>query len=603
MALFRSSHRQTSDEIEAYDLSTPEEIARRRRRKRLTVWGVLLVLLGTGATFGGKPAYRAIRDWQARRAAHGAQLAIDAGRWNEAMTKVQDALALSRIEPEVMRTTAVFLSRTGHGREALSFWKQVEKVRPLTADNQRDYAASLVATDELDAAEAKLRAVWRPGTEGTPTDWRLGLQMALRRRQNAEAISLSQRLIKSPASTDQQRFDAAQVLVASNSAEVQKTGWDVAERISQGSGPISLEALMLLARREAGLVDLAQKNKGLPTRTAEAETLAKRIEAHPLAKTSQRLMSYDLLLSAAPGRREELVKAATERFGNGDDETLTSLGAWLYAQGEYRRVLDLITPTRATANRALYLQYLDTLGAMGRWQVIKDTIEGQKFSLDPILEQMYLARCLEQLGQVEGSALHWDSAVRAAETNVDKLLTVGRYAQRNGAMKPAEAAFRAAVQAAPDSRPASEALLESLQMQGRTAAMRDALAAMLKTWPNDASVRNDVAYLGALLNQNVPANRDVARELVRAEPNSLPHRVTLALAELRMGHALTALDALGQAPLSSIATQGRYLAVYIAVLRGVGSYDKEIQAATQALGQVRLLPEEQALVKEASPAG
>ena len=90
----------------------------------------------------------------------------------------------------------------------------------------------------------------------------------------------------------------------------------------------------------------------------------------------------------------------------------------------------------------------------------------------------------------------------------------------------------------------------------------------------------------------------MARELVRAEPNSLPHRVTLALAELRLGHALTALDAFGNAPLPVIATQGRYLAVYVAVLRAVGSYDTEIKAALQALDPARLLPEERELIKE-----
>ena len=598
MALFRSPHRQAPDEAEAYDLSTPEETARHRRHKRLAVWGVLLVLAGVGVTLGSRPTYRAIRDWQARRAAQEAQRDMDAGRWNEAMTKVQDSLSLSRVEPEVMRTAAVFLSRTGHGREALGFWGQVEKVRPLTADNQRDYSASLLAADELDAAEARLRTVWPPGKEGTPTDWRLGLQVALRRRQNAEAITLAQRLIKSPASTEQQRFDAAQVLVASNSLEVQKTGWDMVQSISQGDKMISLEALMLLARREASLANAAQKDKSLPDQAAEVETLARRIEAHPLAKTPQLLLACDLRLAAAPGRREELVKAAIERFGHGDDETLASLGAWLYTQGEYQRVLDLISPTRAMASRALYLQYLDTLGALGRWQMIKDTIERQTFTLDPVLEQMYLARCLGQLGQVEGSALHWNSAVKATGANVEKLLMVGQYALRNGAAEPAEAAFRATVRAAPDSRPAYEALLELLQTRGRTAALRDTLAAMLKVWPKDASVRNDLAYLGALCNQDVPANREIARELIRAEPASLPHRVTLALTELRMGHALTALDALGQMPLSVLATQGRYLAVYIAVLRGVGSYDKEIKAAMQTLDQTQLLPEEQELIKE-----
>lgn len=598
MALFRSPNRQTLDEAEDYDLSTPEEIARRRRRKRVALWLVLLALLGVGASLGGRPAYRAIRDWQARRVAGEAQRDMDAGRWNEAMGKVQDSLALARVDPEVMRTAAVFLTRTGHGREALGFWKEAEKKRALTVDDQRDYSADLLAVDEVDAAAAKLRALWPAGAAGTPADWRLGLQLALRQRQNAEAVALATRLVNAPNSSEQQRFDAAQVLVAATATETQKAGWETVRSLARGRALVSLEALLLLARQEAGAAAAAQKDKGAPDETVPAQELADRIENHPLAKTAQKLLAFDLRLTAEPGRHDELVKAAVERFARGDDETLASLGAWLYAQGEYQRALELITPERATASRALYLQYLDTLGALGRWQDIKNAIEGQRFTLDPILEQMYLARCLGQLGQAEGSALHWNSAVQEAGTNTDKLLTVGRYAQRNGALAPAEAAFRAATKAAPDSRPAQEALLGLLETQGRTEAARETLLAMLKVWPGDASVRNDVAYLGVLLNQDVTANRNVARDLVRAEPSSLPHRVTLALAELRLGHALTALDAFGKAPLAVIATQGRYLAVYVAALRAVGSYDEEVKAALQALDPTRLLPEERELIKE-----
>ena len=599
MAFSRSPNRQTPVEAEDYDLTTPEEIARRRRRKRTAAILAALVLLGAGGFFGGRPAYRAVRDWQARRAAAEAQRDMDAGQWDLAVGKVQDALMLSRVEPEVMRTAAVFLTRTGHAREALGFWRQVEKKRTLTDADQRDYAADLLATDDPDAAAAKLRAVWPAGKEGTPADWRLGLQLALRRRQSGEAVALSERLVKAPGSSDQQRIDAAQVLVAASAEDMQKTGWDTVRSLAQGRTAVSLEALLLLARQQASpAAGTEQKGQAAPDRVAAAELLAGRIENHPLAKTAQKLLALDLRLAVAPGRHDELVKTAIERFGHGDDETLASLAGWLYAQGEFQRVLEVITPQKATASRALYLQYLDDLGALGRWQDIKNAIEGQKFSLDPALEQMYLARCLGQLGQVEGSTLRWNSAVQAAGANVDKLLMVGRYAQRNGVLGPAEAAFRAAIKAAPDSRPAQEGLLNLLQEEGRTAAARDVLAGMLAVWPNDPAVRNDAAYLGVLLGQDLTANRDVARELVRAEPGNLPHRVTLALAELRLGHALTALDAFGKAPLAVIATQGRYLAVYVAVLRAVGSYDAEIKEAMQALDPARLLPEERELVKE-----
>ncbi len=598
MALFRSPPRQTSDEAEAYDLATPEEVARRRRRRRLGIGLVFLMLAGGGVWLGGYPAYRAVRDWQARRTAGEALRAMDAGRWDDAMGKVRDSLALSRVEPEVMRTAAVFLTRAGRGREAIGFWKELEKRRRLTMADERDYCGDLLAVDEIEAAQAKLRTVWPEGTEGTPADWRLALQLALRRRQSTEAIHLAGRLIQAPDSNEQQRFDAAQVLIASSDAAMQKTGWDTVQKVARGRGALSLQALLMLARQEAVTAAEAQKNKSLPDQRAATEELAVRIENHPLAKTAQKLLADDLRLTAAPERRAELIKTAVERYEHGDDEALTGLTAWLYSQREFQRVLDVLPPTRATATKALYLQFLDTLGALGRWQDIKNAIEAQRFTLDPVLEQMYLARCLGQLGQVEGSTLRWNAAVQAAGADVDKLLSVGQYAERNGVAAPAEAAFRAAWRAAPNAHGAPEALLGLLETQGRTADARGVLSEMLKAWPNDPSVRNDLAYLNLLLNEDVAASRDVARELVRDTPNNLPPRITLALGELRLGHALTALDTLNKVPLSTLAAESRYLAVSVAVLRAVGSYDKEIAAARQSIDPARLLPEERELIKE-----
>ena len=165
-----------------------------------------------------------------------------------------------------MRTAAVFLTRTGHAHEAIGFWKQVEKARPLTTDEERDYSTDLLAVDEVEAAATKLRAIWPEGAEGTPADWRLGLQLALRQRQNAEAVTLSLRLVNAPGSSEQQRLDAAQVLIAATSEEAQKTGWDVVRRLAQGREMISLRALLLLARQEASAATAARKDKSLRTR-------------------------------------------------------------------------------------------------------------------------------------------------------------------------------------------------------------------------------------------------------------------------------------------------------------------------------------------------
>ena len=291
-----------------------------------------------------------------------------------------------------------------------------------------------------------------------------------------------------------------------------------------------------------------------------------------------------------------------DRFGAVKEEAdLTALAAWLYGKGEYDRVLTLLPLARATTDRALYLQYLDTLAATGRWTEIRALIQAQKFPLDALTSQMFLARCASQLGEPEVRDARWQAAVDAAGKDPGKLLAVGQYAAKNGAVNIAAAAFRAAVRAAPDARPAHDELVRLLESMGNTSELREAVTSMSTHWPRDPAVRNDLAYLDALQNENVPAARDVARELERTEPASLARRVTLALAELRLHHALAALDAFSGFDFArSAALQPRQGAVYAAVLWET-SYTKEARAVMKTIPTDRLLPEERELIRPVEP--
>ena len=380
--------------------------------------------------------------------------------------------------------------------------------------------------------------------------------------------------------------------------------WEAGERTlralaDDGKNPEGLDALVLLLRQSAQAVTSARAQGRAVSEDATRELLglAARVDAHPQVQTAQRLTAVQARMSAQPEERARLLQEAVERYGHGEDNgELTVLASWLYAQGEFATVLEVDTPERATGSRALYLQRLDALGATGQWAAIRQTLEGQRFSLDPVVEQMYLARCATQLGQPEVAALRWGDALKAAGANPDKLVTLGRYAQANDAPATAEAALDAAVRAAPGDRAAHEARLGLLEAQGLTVEAREELRAMLDASPQDNAVRNDYAYLGALLDQDLPADRDTARELVRAEPGSLPHRITLALAEFRLGHGLAALEPLQGVPTAAFRGQPRFLAVDAAVRWETG-FSKEARQEAALLTPETLLPEEWRLVQ------
>ncbi len=587
-----------ADDIDSHDALLVREAARERRQRRARWLGALGALaLLTGVAFGARPSVHVVKAWQARRLARAAVRLTEQGNLEAARTKVQDALAIWRLEPEVSYAAAFFLTCAGAYRQALPYWQQLETARPLTPADLRDYAATEVSLGDPDAAAALLGRVWPAGEPSTRLDWLLGMQIALHSGHYAEAAALAKRLLDDGQTPSRERLDAATVLlsVTGGSPEDQTPAWRTVTAVARDDhSPESLAALILLAEQRASPTASQPAVDVVPP----LADLIAAIETHPLAKTQHHLLVDDLRLAREPGKRAELIQAAVDRFGGAKDETdLAALAAWLYGKGEYDKVLAVLPLARTTGDRTLYLQHLDALAALGRWTEIRGLVQAQKFPLDAMTSQMFLARCAAQLGESEVRDGRWQAALDAAGRDPGKLLTVGQYAAKNGAVDTAAVAFRAAVRAAPDARPAYDELVRVLETTGNTAEMRETVNAMAARWPHDAAVRNDLAYLDALRNENVPAARDTARDLRRADPASLAHRVTLALTELRLHNALAAMDAFSGLDLAkSGGLQPRQGAVYAAVLWET-SYGKEAHAVVKNLPLDRLLPEERGLIR------
>ena len=92
---------------------TAEELRLRRRKRRRTIFIVMLIVaLGLGGVFGGRPTLHGIKAWQARRHARKAFALIEKEEWIEARKEATAAMQLWPNEPEAIRAVARFLSRT-----------------------------------------------------------------------------------------------------------------------------------------------------------------------------------------------------------------------------------------------------------------------------------------------------------------------------------------------------------------------------------------------------------------------------------------------------------------------------------------------------------
>src|SRR4029078_1745282 len=135
------------------------------------------------------------------------------------------------------------------------------------------------------------------------------------------------------------------------------------------------------------------------------------INHHPLAKAPHQLLAASLEISQHRDQSDQIVRRTRGHGKGGNNESRTALAAWLYQNGEQQRLGEAISLDRALQTRELFLQYVDALAALGRWNEIRRIIESERFPLDPVIEHMYLARCFQQQGQENGAEKHWHDAL------------------------------------------------------------------------------------------------------------------------------------------------------------------------------------------------
>src|SRR5438045_1756148 len=443
---------------DAFILTDAEREGKRRRRRRIQMSLVALLLLGVIGFLVARPVRNAIRSWQARRHAEHAFTFIDQQKWSEARDEATAAYRLQASEPEAIRAVGRLLSRAGQG-EALEFWKNLREIVPLTGEDLRDEARVALRVNDTAHADGAARELLETKDGGpSPTDWLIAADVQLRKHSFDQAQGLAEKVLASPKANRREQLQANVALdnVARNACPTSSIDiTKVSERsvaLSKGDDDVSLDALTFLAARAAAAS--IESKPPLPV-----DQLIESINRHPLANAPHQLLAADLEIAQHHDRRDQIVDRTIEHWKGGNNESLTALAAWLYRNGEQQRLVEAISLDRALQTRELFLQYVDALAALSRWDEIRRIIESERFPLDPVIEHMYLARCFAQQGQENGAENNWQRALEDAAGDLNKLLTLGEYAEKNGAERVATTAFDAAVVANPKSRQAREGRL------------------------------------------------------------------------------------------------------------------------------------------------
>jgi tetratricopeptide (TPR) repeat protein len=592
---------------------TAEELRlHRRQRRRIIVVIALALLLALVGIFAGHPISGAIKSCQARRHAARVSALLEQQRWTDARDEAVAAYQLRPNEPQALRAVARYLSRTRQ-QQALDFWEQLEREQPLPRDDLRDEATIALMSGETARAEDAVKSLLARKDAGAP-DWFLAAQLALQKGNRDEVQNYLQKILDTPLASEREQVQAAagQLAIASDNdrakARRQASALARLKKLSHGSTETALDALVVLAQH--ALSNSTEGTGSLPSSKITGAAagvppirlpeLAHALENHPLARAPQKLLALDLIAHDDPAQYNAAIVRALADWKDADPTSLAALATWLNFKGEYQKTIDTIPLGKALQTRELFLQHLDALGALGRWGEIKRLLESEKFPLDPVVQRMYLARCYAKLGEKTAAENNWQRALEAAENDVQKLLTVADYAEKNGTNEIAESAYDAAVASMPKLRAAQEGRLRLAQASRATKRIHAVLADMLKVWPNNTAIQNDEAYARLLLLPDDISSSDellsiehLAEELVQREPASLPHRTLLALARLKQHRPFAALEVYGNLELVPNAFSPSAVAVHAAVLAANDRRDDARHEIKQAPLD-KLLPEEQA---------
>jgi len=571
----------------------------------------------------------AIKAWQSRRLARQAFALIDGKQWSEANLKARDAYLLRPTEPEAWRAIAHLLSRTGQGTGALDWWKKLDDEHRLTVEDRRDFAGAALSAGELTTAATQIDALLEQRASLEPVDILLAGQLAVRRGDPVLAVDYAERALADNRAKPYNILSAAILVLSVTTRDSQHyiSAWKRIEDLARGPrNAASLEALVFLAREQprapspstgdktpfslggasaaqptpamgsADALSLSLSATPQPAVTMGPIEVANALENHPDARPYHKLLALEVRLQHDPALADEYVAQAVERFGSGNNETLAALVAWLNSLGRAGKALEVLPLDRASQHQDLFLQHINALAALERWNEVKDVLTSERFPLEPVFQHMYLATARTHLGEATAATNEWHRALEAANT-LEKLLALAGYAEQNHANDIAGTAYSEAIKLAPKNRAAYAGRLRVALTSGRTPEAQTVAAEIVQLWPDDAVARNQDAYLRLLLGASdgaAEAAEQQAQVLVAQEPWNWEARATLGLARLRLGRKEDALKAFRSVRATGSEPPGA-LAVRAAIL-AVNGYEEGAKGDARNLGAAQLLPEERALI-------
>lgn len=564
-------------------LLAPElQEARKRRRTWLAVVVFLMLMLGVVAVKWGT-----IYSWgqgvRSRRLAAKAEAELFAGNIEAAVDQARTAYQTKHDEPAAIRVAAKVQRLVGQPAAAIPLWRQLRAAGAMRPEDRRAYAEDLLVAGAVADAGNEIEGLLKENiSEGAL--FRLAARWAAVEGNGERAREFAAKAVKVEPESHEGRLLQALLKVSAGTEALREEGTRAMLELGAESSREGLEALRQLGTLHGISPEVAGKVMQL-------------LQQHPLATDQHRILALNLDLDLHPAERAAKLDDAVKKYRDAAPAARCAFGMWLNVHREHERMLALIPVDEAFKRQDMLLLCFDALSGLGRWSEAERILEMKDVPLDTAIKELYLALSAEEMGSKAAAKLHWQRAHLAAGPSPEQMRRIALCAEKYGRTEQAENAFRSLTANANTARFAMEGLLKIAGTRGDMVMVRDTLKKMHERWPQDDSVKNDLAYFNLLAGKSVDESLALAKDLVTRSPRTLSHLTTLALAKLRTKDPAAALSVYQglQIPWDRFATSQR--AVHAAVLGANGLTD-EASAEVAALRWDDLSPEEKELIKQ-----
>jgi Flp pilus assembly protein TadD len=410
-----------------------------------------------------------------------------------------------------------------------------------------------------------------------------GLQLALKLNRLADAEAHLQAAIRLDPTNRSHQMNLAVLHLQSRDAEV-------AEAARRELAAFQADPAFGLPVLRSLITDAVLRAK-----LAEAKELSLRLLAQTNALFEDRLQHLTVLEKAKdPELAGWLTRVREEASTNA--RWVGQVATWLNGNARPKETVAWVDtlPDTIRTNPAIAMIEADALAQLADWPGLETRLTEQNWADADFLRLAMLSRAFREQGRRDSAEANWRRATAAAEARVGMQTVLVQLAASWNWRPERDGLLWAIVRRSPQEEWAWQSLLRSANQAGDTPSVYRVYTGLLERNPDSAELKNNVAFVGLLLNRDVEQATQLARAAYEKNGTNASIVSTLAFALHRQGRTGEGLQLFQ--PLPEAERQKPEIALYYAVLLNAAG-QREKAATYAALAEKGpMLPEERRLL-------